>query len=481
MNFTKAKGTYDVMPTESARWQNIESLIREICTIYNYKEIRTPMFESTNLYHRSAGETSDVVSKETYDFTDRGDRQMTLRPEGTAGVVRSYIENKMYADQAVNKLYYIGPMFRYERQQKGRYRQHVQFGTEVFGSADPALDAEVISLPVTLYKYLGLRNIKVKLNSLGDTESRENYRAALLNHFADSKAELCSDCQNRLEKNPLRVLDCKVDRNKEIMKTVPQMIDYLTTEDRAYFDNVQKYLNVMGIAYEYDASLVRGFDYYTHTIFEIQAEIEGFGSQNTLCGGGRYDKLVGELGGPKTPGIGFGMGLERLLLALEAEKIQVAEEASVDLFLITLGDEAKVFGTGLLHDLRSKGLVTETDYLGKNLKGQFKQADRNNAKYTAILGEEEVAKGIVNIKNNKTGEQAQVPVGFIIDYLIEDSQKQSHGGCCGGHSHGEGHGGCGGHTHEQEHECCGGHGHAEDHECCGGHGHADGQGCGCKH
>ncbi|MFR7896770.1 histidine--tRNA ligase [Turicibacter sanguinis] len=469
MNFNKPKGTYDVLPKDSARWQNVESLIREICSIFNYKEIRTPMFESTQLYHRSAGETSDVVSKETYDFKDRGDRMMTLRPEGTAGVVRSYIENKMYADQMVQKMFYIGSMFRYERQQKGRYRQHIQFGTEVFGSADPSIDAEVISLAVTLYKVLGLRNIKVKLNSLGDTESRENYRAALLAHFEGHKEELCADCQVRLEKNPLRVLDCKVDRNKEIMQSAPQMIDHLTEEDKAYFMNVQKYLKAMGIEYEYDASLVRGFDYYTHTIFEIQAEIEGFGSQNTLCGGGRYNKLVAELGGPTVPAIGFGMGLERLLLALEAENIQVAGEDAVDLFLITLGEDAKVFGSRLLLDLRSRGLACETDYLGKNLKGQFKQADRYHARYTAILGDEELQHGMINIKNNQTGTQESIPVGFVIDYIIEDQQRNhQHGGCCGG--------GC--HDHqEEEHECCGGHGHGDDHECCGGNGH----GCGCQH
>ena len=477
MKFTKPKGTYDVLPQESARWQNIEGLVREICTIFNYQEIRTPMFEATQLFHRSAGETSDVVSKETYDFLDRGDRSMTLRPEGTAGVVRSFIENKIYADQGVHKFFYIAPMFRYERQQKGRYRQHVQFGTEVFGSADPALDAEVISLPVTLYKYLGLRNIKVKLNSLGDTASRDNYRQALLAHFTPQKETLCQDCQTRLEKNPLRVLDCKADSQKEVMQTAPQMIDYLVEEDRAYFEAVKSCLDTMGIDYEYDAKLVRGFDYYTHTIFEIQAEIEGFGSQNTLCGGGRYNKLVGELGGPQTPAIGFGMGLERLLLALDAEGIQVAEEPVVDLFVITLGDVAKQFGTGLVYNLRSRGLVCETDYLGKNLKGQFKQADRYNARYTAILGEDEVKENIINIKNNKTGEQQPVSVDFIIEYLLEDAHKHAHqhgGGCCGGHDHGEGHG-CGGHGHGEEHGC-GGHGHGDDHECCGGHG---GNGCGC--
>ncbi len=412
------------------------------------------MFESTGLYHRSAGETSDVVSKETYDFKDRGDRSMTLRPEGTAGVVRSYIENKLYADQMVQKLFYIAPMFRYERQQKGRYRQHVQFGTEVFGSADPALDAEVISLAVTLYKVLGLRNIKVKLNSLGDTQSRENYRQALLNHFEGHQDELCADCQVRLEKNPLRVLDCKVDREKEIMKTAPQLIDHLVEEDRAYFLKVQQYLKSMGINYEYDATLVRGFDYYTHTIFEIQADIEGFGAQNTLCGGGRYNKLVAELGGPTVPAIGFGMGLERLLLALEAEEIQVGGDDSVDFFLITLGEDAKMFGSRLLLDLRSRGLICETDYLGKNLKGQFKQADRHHARYTAILGDDELQQGMINLKNNQTGTQQTIPVALIIDYILEDQQK-NHAGCCGGHGHGE------------------------DHECCGGHG--NGSSCGCQH
>ena len=453
MNFSKPKGTYDVLPKESARWQNIESLIREICSIFNYKEIRTPMFESTGLYHRSAGETSDVVSKETYDFKDRGDRSMTLRPEGTAGVVRSYIENKLYADQMVQKLFYIAPMFRYERQQKGRYRQHVQFGTEVFGSADPALDAEVISLAVTLYKVLGLRNVKVKLNSLGDTQSRENYRQALLNHFSGHQEELCADCQVRLAKNPLRVLDCKVDRHKEIMKNAPQLIDHLIDEDRAYFLKVQQYLKSMGIDYEYDATLVRGFDYYTHTIFEIQAEIEGFGAQNTLCGGGRYN----ELGGPTVPAIGFGMGLERLLLALEAEGIQVGGDDAVDFFLITLGEEAKMFGSRVLFDLRSRGLACETDYLGKNLKGQFKQADRYHARYTAILGEDELQQGMIKIKNNQTGTQESVPVALIIDYILEDQQKN--------HAHHTG--------------CCGGHEHDDNHECCGGHG--NGSGCGCQH
>ena len=395
-------------------------------------------------------------SKETYDFQDRGNRGMTLRPEGTAGAVRSFVENKLYATQMLQKLFYIGPMFRYERQQKGRYRQHIQFGTEVFGSADPALDAEVISLAVTLYKILGLRQVKVKLNSLGDTESRDNYRQALLAHFEGHKEELCSDCQTRLEKNPLRVLDCKADHHKEIMKTAPEMINHLIPEDRAYFDAVQNYLDTMGIAYEYDASLVRGFDYYTHTIFEIQADIQGFGSQNTLCGGGRYNKLVEEVGGPKTPAIGFGMGLERLLLALEAEGINVAGEEAVDLFLITLGDEAKLAGSRLLFDLRTQGLACETDYLGKNLKGQFKQADRYQARYIGIMGEEELKNGVINIKNAKTGVQEAVPTERIIEYMIQDQQQQG-GGCCGG-------GGC----HD--------HGEAEK-ECCGG----NNDGCGCHH
>lgn len=455
MNFNKPKGTYDVLPGESEKWQNVERLIRELCTVFNYKEIRTPMFESSQIYHRAAGETSDIVSKETYDFTDRGDRPMTLRPEGTAGAVRSYVENKLHAAGLVQKLFYIGPMFRYERQQKGRYRQHVQFGTEVLGSADPAIDGEVISLAVTLFEFLGLKSLKVKLNSLGDALSRQNYREALLAHFEGHEAELCSDCQNRLDKNPLRVLDCKVDADKDIMKSAPAILDHLIPEDKAYFEAVQKYLQTMGIQYEYDASLVRGFDYYTHTIFEIQADIKGFGSQNTLCGGGRYNNLVGEFGGPQTPAIGFGMGLERLLLALEAEGIQTAGEDFVDVYMMLLGEEAKVFGSRLLLDLRTRGLVCETDYLDKNMKGKFKQAERYNAKYIVIMGEEEMDQGLVNIKSTKTGIQESIAMHQIMDYIILDQQAQKQrGGCgCGGHGHDHGHGGCG----------CGG-------NCgCGGH------------
>ena len=441
MNFTKPKGTYDVLPTDSSKWQNIEHLIRRLCALYNYQEIRTPLFESSELFHRSVGETSDVVSKETYDFHDRGNRSMTLRPEGTVCVVRSYVENKLYAKQMVQKMFYIGPMFRYERQQKGRYRQHMQFGVEAFGSADPAIDAEVISLAVTLYEALGLRQVKVKINSLGSAESRQNYRQALLAHFEGHEAALCADCKIRLEKNPLRVLDCKVDRDQEIMQTAPAMIDHLTAEDRDYFMAVQEYLKNMNIDYEYDANLVRGFDYYTHTIFEIQAEIKGFGAQNTLCGGGRYNQLVEELGGPATPTIGFGMGLERLLLALEAESIDVSGSDSVNLFLITLGEAAKKFGQRLLRDLRARGLVCETDYLGKNLKTGFKQAERHNAQYIAIMGEEELQKGVVNLKNTKTGTQDQVPVQGIIQYIV---QQQQSSGC----------GGCSGHN-DENHECCG--------------------------
>ncbi|MCL1950990.1 MAG: histidine--tRNA ligase [Turicibacter sp.] len=449
--FTKPKGTYDVLPAETEKWQNVERLIREVCAVFNYKEIRTPMFESSQIYHRAAGETSDIVSKETYDFTDRGDRPMTLRPEGTAGAVRSFVENKLHTSGLVQKLFYIGPMFRYERQQKGRYRQHVQFGTEVLGSADPAIDAEVISLAVTLYEFLGLKSVKVKLNSLGDQESRQNYRTALLNHFQGHEGELCSDCQKRLAKNPLRVLDCKVDADKDVMKTAPAIMDYLIPGDLAYFESVQKYLQAMGIQYEYDAGLVRGFDYYTHTIFEIQADIQGFGSQNTLCGGGRYNNLVSEFGGPKTPAIGFGMGLERLLLALEAEGIQLAGEDSVDVYLMLLGDSAKTFGSRMLLDLRSRGLVCETDYLDKNMKGKFKQAERYNAKYLVILGEEELEQGLVNIKSTKTGIQETIAMNQIVDYIILDQQQQKASGGCGcgghGHDHGHGHGGGG---------CCGG-------------------------
>ena len=318
----KAKGTYDVFGEYGKKIKELEKIMNSLMEKYNYEYIRTPHFEASELFHRGVGETTDIVSKETYDFIDRGNRNMTLRPEGTAGVARSYIENKMYGD-SINprKLWYYGPMYRYERPQSGRFREFYQFGVEVFGTNSPMMDAEVISIPVNFYKILGLKGIKVNINTLGDKESREAYRKALLEYFKPHLNTLCEDCRSRYEKNPLRILDCKVDADKDIMKNAPKIIDYLNDDSKSHFESVKKYLEVLGIEYTVNPNLVRGLDYYTHTVFEVEASVEGFGSQNVLCGGGRYDHLVEMVGGPSTPGVGFAMGIERLMTAVDYENI----------------------------------------------------------------------------------------------------------------------------------------------------------------
>ena len=418
MSFTKPKGTYDVLPNEVYRWHYIEEIVRSLAHTHRFKEIRTPMFESSEVYHRSAGETSDVVSKETYDFIDRGDRPMTLRPEGTAGAVRSFIENKLHATPGVTKLFYIGPMFRYERQQKGRYRQHMQFGVEAFGSPSPMQDVEVIALACAVIERLGLNNnVRVKLNSLGSADSRTAYREALLAHFQTAKASLCSDCQIRYEKNPLRILDCKADADKEIMKSVPAIIDHLTAEDALYFDKVKAGLDAIGIAYEYDANLVRGFDYYTHTIFEVQADIPGFGAQTTLCGGGRYDGLVAMLGGPETPGVGFGMGLERMLLALEAVEAKIEKKDTIDLFLLPMGDAGEKLTAKILKDVRLDDLVADADFSSRKLGARFKLADDLKAKFVIVIGDDEVDTGVVSIKRLADGQTENVNLNELSHYV----------------------------------------------------------------
>lgn len=418
MAFSKPKGTYDVLPAESGKWQFVESVVREVARVYHVHEIMTPIFEASELYHRSAGETSDVVSKETYDFEDRGGRGMTLRPEGTAGVVRSFIENKLYAKTGTQKMFYIGPMFRYERQQKGRYRQHVQFGVEAFGSDSPLTDVEIISMACLVLEKLGLdNNIKVKLNSLGSDASRALYRVALVEHFATYREDLCVDCQVRLEKNPLRILDCKKDADSEAMKSAPEMVDYLTEEDLTYFNAVKAGLDSAGIAYEYDRNLVRGFDYYTHTIFEVQADIPGFGAQTTLCGGGRYDKLVEVLGGSETPGIGFGMGLERVLLVLEAAGIEHGVDGGVDVFFLPMGEAAQMMVTDVVRAVRTAGVSCETDFSDRKLKARFKLADDANARYTVVVGDDEVASREISVKDAKSGESTVVKIDELVKFM----------------------------------------------------------------
>lgn len=414
----KPKGSYDIYGHEMKVWQYVERVVDEVMERYNYGKIRTPIFESTELFHRGVGDTTDIVNKETYDFVDRGNRQMTLRPEGTAGVVRSFIENKMYGDpnQPV-KLYYNGTMYRYERPQSGRDRELTQFGVEVLGCDDPAIDAEVISVAVQIFKLLGLKGVKVKINSLGDTESRNNYREALIKYFEPFINDLCEDCQERLKKNPLRILDCKVDAESEIIKNAPVMLDYLNEESKNRFMDVQNYLDVLDIDYEVDPKIVRGLDYYSHTVFEIEATVKDFGANNVLAGGGRYDTLVENLDGPKTPGIGFACGIGRLVRALEKEEVRLPINETIDVFVLYVNKTEKEYALALTQDLRLNGFRVETDYMNRSLKSQFKQADRLNAKYLIILNDEDLVAGEMQVKDNLTKEVTMVKEAEIDDYL----------------------------------------------------------------
>lgn len=412
------RGTQDILPGKVEYWQFVEQKAREICRTFNYKEIRTPMFEHTELFQRGVGETTDIVQKEMYTFKDRGDRSLTLRPEGTAAVGRSYVTHKMFGNpNQPTKLFYIGPMFRYERPQAGRFRQFVQFGVEALGVNDPAIDAEVLALLMNFYQSLGLKKLKLVVNSLGDTESRQAHRQALIDHFSPRIGEFCSDCQNRLHKNPLRILDCKKDRDHELMNTAPSILEYLNDYSKEYFESVQQYLTDLDIEYVVDPTLVRGLDYYNHTAFELMSEADGFGAITTLCGGGRYNGLIQEIGGPETPGIGFALSIERLLSALEAENIELPVEKGIDCYVVTLGDAAKAKSVALVNKLRKAGFVAEKDYQDKKVKGQFKSADRLEAKYVVVLGDDELAKGVVNVKDMALGEQEEVKLEELVAYL----------------------------------------------------------------
>ena len=416
----KPKGTYDVYGDMGKKIIYLENLLKALMEKYNYEYVRTPLFESSELFHRGVGETSDIVSKETYDFVDRGERHMTLRPEGTAGVVRSFIENKMYGrvDLPV-KLWYFGPMYRYERPQSGRYREFYQFGVEAFCSDNPMLDAEIISIPVNFYKLLGLKGIKVNINTLGDTESRLKYREALINYFRPHIDSLCDDCKARFEKNPLRILDCKVDHDLDIMKNAPKIIDYLNETSRKHFEKVKEYLEALNIDYTVNYSIVRGLDYYTHTVFEVEASVEGFGSQNVLCAGGRYNGLVETIGGPQTPGVGFALGLERLLVALEYEKLEPWEDKTTDFYIAPMDDTCKSYSLKVLNMLRMNGFNGDMDYMNRSLKSNFKQAERLNTKYIIIIGNDEIENNMVTIKNNETKESKTVAFDNIVDYFDE--------------------------------------------------------------
>ena len=419
MNMKAPRGTADILPKDIKAWQYVEDKIKDICGRYHYEEIRTPIFEHTEVFQRGVGDTTDIVQKEMYTFEDRGGRSLTLRPEGTAAVARAYVENKLYGEASQpTKMYYFAEMFRYERPQKGRMRQLNQFGVEVLGSSNPAVDAEVIDLAMTVYKELGLKSLSLVINSLGDNESRANHRQALIDHFTPHKEELCTDCQLRLEQNPLRVLDCKKDKDHPAMATSPSILDYLNEDSKQYFEEVKNYLDAMEIEYTVDPTLVRGLDYYNHTAFEIMSNAKGFGAITTLAGGGRYNGLIEELDGPSTAAIGFGMGLERLLMALEAEEVEIPVNNSLDCYVVAVGKEAEKTAVQLVHTLRKSGVQADKDYLDRKMKGQFKAADRSKAKYVVILGEEELERDAALLKEMSTGEQTELQMNDLADTLI---------------------------------------------------------------
>lgn len=408
MKLQKPKGTQDILPADSAKWQYVENVARETFKKYNYGEIRTPMFEHYEVISRSVGDTTDIVTKEMYDFHDKGDRHITLRPEGTAPVVRSYVENKLFAPEVQKpvKVYYIGSMFRYERPQAGRLREFHQLGVECFGSKNPATDVETIAMTYQLFNTLGIKDVTLHLNSLGNTESRLAYRQALIDYLTPMRESLSKDSQRRLDENPLRVLDSKEKEDKVAVENAPSILDYLDEESQAHFDEVRTMLDSLNIPYVIDTNMVRGLDYYNHTIFEFITTIDK--SELTICAGGRYDSLVEYFGGPETAGFGFGLGLERLLLVLDKQGIELPVEESLDVYIAVLGSGANGKALELVQAIRYQGFKAERDYLGRKIKAQFKSADTFKAKTVITLGESEVESGQVNVKNNATREEVTV-------------------------------------------------------------------------
>ena len=410
------RGTRDILPKEVYKWQYVEKKFREICALYGYEEMRTPIFEHTEVFTRSVGDTTDIVQKEMYTFTDKGDRQISLKPEGTAGTIRAFIESKLYADTQPTKLFYITPCFRYERPQAGRQRQFHQFGIEALGSDQPSIDAEVISLAVQFFSELGLKDLSVNINSVGCPHCREEYNKKL-KEYLDAKSDvLCDTCLERKEKNPMRVIDCKNPTCKENLHDIPFMIDYLCDDCKDHFNKLQEYLREMDIKFVVDKTIVRGLDYYRKTAFEIISN--DIGSQSTVCGGGRYDGLVEQLGGPKgISGIGFGLGAERLLLTLENNNIEIENPKSTDIYIATIGDAAKTKSFGLIKSLRDNHISTDIDHLGKSLKAQFKYSDKINAKYTIVIGDDELAGDSATLKNMSTSAQTTVKISELVDEL----------------------------------------------------------------
>ena len=422
MRYAPPKGTYDILPPapgrsavqDSEKWQWLEATFRELCRLHGYAEIRTPIFESHELIHRSVGEGTDIVAKETFDFETKGGDSLTLRPEGTAGVMRAFVTNRLYIERPVGKLFYIGPNFRYERPQKGRYRQHHQAGAELLGAAGPEADAEVIALACAFYARLGLRDMTIKLNTVGTPESRAAYVVALRAWAEPLLPQMSADNRRRYEQNALRMLDSKEPQDLELLSSAPVLTDYLDEASQAHFTAVKSYLEAMGLAYDEDPRLVRGFDYYTHTVFEIQSTVLG---DKALGGGGRYNGLIEAVGGPSTPGIGFGLGLERVLLALEETGATLPSPAGLDAFLCPLGEAARAACVPLLATLRRSQIACDMDYTGRRMKVMLEQADQCGARFAVILGDDELAQGVATVRDMATKTQQSVALEALAPCL----------------------------------------------------------------
>lgn len=423
--YQRPRGTADILPGESELWQKVEDVARTTFSQYGYSEIRVPMIEDYNVFARNVGDTSDIVEKQMYDFEDKGGRRLALRPEGTAGVVRAYVQNKLFGPeyQKPYKVYYTGPMFRYERPESGRQRQFTQIGCEALNSESPQIDAEVILEALTFFKRLGIKNLRVALNTLGDAETRENYRQALIDYLKPFYDELSEDSQKRLYKNPLRVLDSKDERDKEIVANAPSILDSLSEYSANYFATVKKILDQFGVDYVVDNEMVRGLDYYTHTIFEIMSDSAVFGGgYTTICGGGRYNGLISQLGGPDEGGIGYGIGVERLLLLLKGDNPSFIPKRQLDLFFATVGDQADLKAFGWMQTLREKGIRVDKDFQGVKLGTQIKEASRRNSSYFIVVGDKEVESGELTLVETQGGDRSQVS----LDELLTDPAKVLH-------------------------------------------------------
>ncbi len=405
------KGTEDLLPQDSYKWQYLEEKFKKVCDCYGYKEIRVPTFEHTELFERGVGDTTDVVQKQMYTFNDKGNRSITLRPEGTASVARAFLQHNLYAEALPFKAFYNVPCFRYENKQKGRLREFHQFGIEAFGAQSATMDAEVISLAITFLKSVGLNDLSVNINSIGCPECRTAYSKALQEFLKPKYDELCETCKSRYERNPLRILDCKSEICQDLIKNAPSLLDYICDDCRNHFEQFKSCLDSMNILYNVDSGIVRGLDYYTKNVFEI---ISG---EFTVCGGGRYDGLVEELGGKPMPAVGFGLGIERLLLRLMDNGIQIPTPQPHKLFIISLGDKAVLKTQGIVFDLRQKGISVETDHMERGLRASMKYADKIKAQYTLVLGDNEIESGYADIKNMENGEQTKIEISKLYDFL----------------------------------------------------------------